>query len=634
MKKLILPCSLLLSLTTKGQSGVELNPVSVTSSRFLQRSNETGRNISVIGGDLFAKMPVQSLDELLRYVPGIEVQARGPMGAQSDIVMRGGTYQQVLVLLDGVKVNDPITGHFNSYIPVTPSEIDRIEVLRGPAAAIYGAEAVGGVINVITKTFNSTYANPGLHGNVRATAGQYKFWNSDAGIEYRQGRYRASLGILNNNTSGQLLRGNNRGYIHNNTVSGSVAVNLPREWTLALRGSYDNRDFAAQNFYTTFASDTATETVASLRGQLQLRQQKEKYSHQLDAVYKTTSDHYLYNEASTANENHSRYTQIQYLYSRKLEKGFALTSGTQGSLRSIHSNDRGDHQTGQIAGFGTLLYQRNNWHSSASLRGDYDGNYGFALLPQLSTSYQYHKLTLRATAGRSTRSADFTERFNNYNKTLVKSGSIGNPDLDAETSWSYEAGIDYAPIRYLRFSGTAFYRDQSNVIDWVNTPFSEMPRQVNLDPAGVYALAKNLKEVQTKGVELEASFRKQISPKQHLNVNAGLTLLQSVSNDPNPSFYIIAHAKMLIQSSIVYSIGKLSLSANMIYKERKPQVAKGINAEISSSYAVFNARAAFAFDKKVSAHISCNNIGDIQYSDLLGSKMPSRWLMAGASFSF
>lgn len=634
MKKLILPISMLLSVTGKSQNGVDLNPVSVTSSRFAQHASETGRNISVIGADMFAKMPVQSLDELLRYVPGVEVQARGPMGAQSDIVMRGGTYQQVLVLLDGVKVNDPITGHFNSYIPVAPSEIDRIEVLRGPAAAIYGAEAVGGVINVITKSFDAAKVDTGFHGNIRATAGEYNFRNTDAGIGYATNRIRAHMGWLSNNTSGQLLRGNNRGYIYNNIASGSVSIALTNDWRLSVRGSFDNRDFAAQNFYTTFASDTATEKVGSLRGQMQLRQQKENHSHQFDAVYKTATDKYLYNAASIANENHSRYAQAQYIYSRRLVKGFAFTAGSQGSLRSIQSNDRGDHQTGQIAGFGSLLYQKNGFHSSASLRGDYDGNYGFAVLPQLSASYTYRQLNLRATAGRATRSADFTERYNNYNKTLVKGGSIGNPDLDAEKSWSYEAGVDYNLFKYLRISGTAFYRSQHNVIDWVNTVYADMPRQVNLDPAGTYALASNLKEVRTRGLELEASFRKQIGKKQYLYVNTGATFLRSESNDPNPSFYIIAHAKMLVQSSIVYQFGKLSLSANMIHKERNPQNAKGINAQISSAYTVFNARVGFAFCKQFSAHISCNNIGNTQYADLLGSKMPTRWLMAGAAYHF
>jgi vitamin B12 transporter len=96
---------------------------------------------------------VQSLDELLRYVPGVEVQARGPMGAQSDLVLRGGTFQQVLVVLDGLRLNDPITGHFSSYIPIAPAEIERIEILKGASSALYGSDAVGGVVHIITKTF-------------------------------------------------------------------------------------------------------------------------------------------------------------------------------------------------------------------------------------------------------------------------------------------------------------------------------------------------------------------------------------------------------------------------------------------------------------------------------------------------
>ena len=107
---------------------ISLDPVTVTSSLIEKRASESGRNIAVIKGDYFQNLPVHSIDDLLRYVPGVEMQARGPMGSQSDIVLRGGTYQQVLVILDGLRLNDPNTGHFSSYIPIAPSEIERIEV--------------------------------------------------------------------------------------------------------------------------------------------------------------------------------------------------------------------------------------------------------------------------------------------------------------------------------------------------------------------------------------------------------------------------------------------------------------------------------------------------------------------------
>jgi iron complex outermembrane receptor protein len=132
---------------------LELSNVVVTAGLQEQQLRESGRNIFTIRAAQLKQLPAHSIDELLRYLPGVEVQQRGPQGSQSDIVLRGGTFQQVLVIIDGIKLNDPLTGHFNSYIPINTDEIERIEILKGAASAIYGSEAVGGVINIITKTF-------------------------------------------------------------------------------------------------------------------------------------------------------------------------------------------------------------------------------------------------------------------------------------------------------------------------------------------------------------------------------------------------------------------------------------------------------------------------------------------------
>ena len=309
------------------QTKIELNPISITTSRIAQKTNETGRSISVIEGNFFQQLPVSSLDELLRYIPGVEVQSRGPMGAQSDIVIRGGTYQQVLVLLDGVKINDPLTGHFNGYMPIAPYEIERIEVLRGPAAANYGAEAVGGVINIITKTFNQYQDSSSRDGMVKISGGEYNFFGADVGLRVTGKTANASLGLLSNNTDGQVLRGNNRGYMNNHSFSGSITFNLSKQWKLSLRSSYDNRDFAAQNFYTTFVSDTATEKVTTSWNQLQLKQEKGNRSQQLDAVYKNTSDEYLYNKASSPNQNKSQFALVQYIRNYRLSNRVQSSSG-------------------------------------------------------------------------------------------------------------------------------------------------------------------------------------------------------------------------------------------------------------------------------------------------------------------
>lgn len=634
MRKLILASCIFASAKATAQNAVDLNPVTITATRAPQKISETGRNISVIAGDQFQHLPVSSIDELLKYVPGVEVQSRGPMGAQSDIVMRGGTFQQVLVLIDGIKLNDPLTGHFSSYTPVAPFEIERIEILRGPAAAIYGAEAVGGVINIITKTFNQFNKEKNTSGNVNITAGEYKLLNADAGMRITGNKINAAIGLLSNNTGGQLLRGDNRGYLHNHTLSGSIAFALKKNWQLSLRSSIDKRDFAAQNFYTTFASDTATEKVNSWWNQVQLKKQTEKSTRQFDVLYKQAHDNYLYNPASIANDNRSNLLILQYLYATTLNKYVTLNIGTQLDRRGITSNDRGDHATHHGAVFGTALFNVNKFRISPGLRGDWDENYGAVLLPQLNTAYLLKNITLRANAGKAIRSADFTERFNNYNKKNLASGTVGNPDLGTENSWSYEAGADVYLASSLKLSATGFYRDQNNVIDYVATPYEDMPRKENLVPGSTYALAKNLKKVTTKGIETELSFQHSFSKTNNLYITTGVTFLKSASSDGVASFYIISHARTLIQSTFIYSNKKINLATNFVYKNRGAQQASAINASLSKDYFLLNAKLSYRFCSMAGIFISVNNITDIHYSDLLGSIMPGRWTTGGLNLTF
>ena len=134
---------------------IEVDDVVVQSTLIELKNAQTGRSIEIIQGAQIQSLPVTTVDELLRYVPGIETQSRGAFGAQTDFTLRGSNFNQVLVLIDGQKINDPLTAHINSNIPISPSEIERIEIIRGSASAEYGPDATGGVINIISKTFSS-----------------------------------------------------------------------------------------------------------------------------------------------------------------------------------------------------------------------------------------------------------------------------------------------------------------------------------------------------------------------------------------------------------------------------------------------------------------------------------------------
>lgn len=609
-----------------------LDSFNITCQRSFQKNLTSGKNIIVLNKTYFEKTAFVSIDDILKYQGSIEVQQRGPAGSQADIIIRGGTFQQILILLDGVKLNDPLTGHFSGYIPIPASEIERIEIVKGPSAAMYGAEAVGGVINIISKTFFNLKKEKSKNILLGATIGEYNLLHSNASLLLTNKKLNASLSASSNNSDGQLLRTKNRGYYHNNLISGSIHYALKKNWSLLFRSSYDDRDFAAQNFYTTFKSDTATEQVSNWWNQLRLKKVNKINTEQFDVVAKKTTDHYLYNSLSIANENHSNAYQFNYIHQHQKNDRFNYLMGVSFDRKEIVSNDRGNHSNNNIAGFSSCVYNYKHLSITPGLRFLYDENYGFDYLPQLNIAFPLKHITFRGGVGKSIRGADFTERYNNYNKPLVKAGSIGNPDLVAEKSWSYELGLD-THVSNFQFNGTAFYRKQNQLIDFVNTNSNEILHNQNLVADSTYAYAINVYSIITKGLEFELKYNVYLSSKSKLSLLSNLQFLNSKSSNPTPSYYILSHAKFLTQQTILLDLKHLNFSVTSLYKERTAQSAPGINTATSPAYWLVNAKASYNYNL-VNVFVSLNNIGDIQYSDLLGSKMPSRWLMSGINIHF
>lgn len=632
-KKNIIICAFVYVLVTAsaayGQQ-VELDPVTITASLRPVTASASGRNITVIKGEQFAKLPVHSLDELLRYVPGIEVQMRGPMGSQSDIVLRGGTFQQVLVIVDGIRINDPNTGHFNSYIPLNPAEIDRIEVLKGASSAIYGSEAVGGVINVITKTFAAKREQKKSQLAAQGTAGEYGLLNGQLGGFYQNKNTAIAAGVLSNNATGQQQRGT-QGFFHNTAASASLNQFINKYWNVSVRSAIDNRDFSAQNFYTTFKSDTATEKVTSFWNQARLNYEKLNNSFSLDIGYKATNDTYRFNTGAPANANRSNLVQGLAVYKWKAGGKTTITTGAQWVNKKMKSNDRGNHSLNQAGTF--LIFDQGvgqHFNVNPAMRLEWNERNGWEFVPQVNLSYKMPHWQLRAGAGKTIRDADFTERFNNYNKTFVASGSIGNPELAAERSFSYEAGADFLGIKNMKIATSVFRQQFTELIDYVTTPYIDMPRKTNLSPTGTYALAKNIASVNTTGVEADIQYSKQFSEKQQLSTTLGITLINSKSDNATPSFYVSSHAKFLTNFNVQYTIHWLSVSINGLYKERNTQASIPINATLSKDYFLLNVQTqAFVYKNKLSVFAEIDNVLDKQYSDLLGSNMPGRWMMGG-----
>ena len=166
---------------------VDLSEVLITASRAPLTVAQQSRMVKVLGSEEIRAIAAQSVNDLLKHVIAIDVRQRGAIGAQTDISLRGGTFEQVAILVNGINIGDPQTGHNAFDIPVDMSQIERIEVLEGPAGRVYGTSSLLGAINIITKLTKDN--------NVRAfaKAGSYGFFSGGAALHLSQSHFTNAL---------------------------------------------------------------------------------------------------------------------------------------------------------------------------------------------------------------------------------------------------------------------------------------------------------------------------------------------------------------------------------------------------------------------------------------------------------
>jgi vitamin B12 transporter len=622
----------------------QLGEVTVYATRLGQLAGQTGRYVTVVPGSTLSQYPVTSLDDLLRLLPAMEVQSRGNFGTQADITLRGSTFNQVLILLDGMRLNDPLTGHFAGYFPITPAEIEQIEVVRGPGAALYGPDAVGGFINIVTKTFAATHRPDGVELAGTFLAGEYGLKSTNAGFYGQDKGLRLAGGILNNTASGQLLDlpGGGRNDFKLNTYSLSGAYQISDKFSAAARASFDRRDYNAQNFYTTATGDRARETTSRDWYQGQLRYEwSERARTELQLVGTASTDYYVYTPTSVASDHLMHYLNVQGQHQLQVSDKVRLTLGGQADRRAVLSNDRGDHAVWHTGAFAVAgLAPTTGLNVTAALRLDHDQNYGTEVVPQLNASQLVgEKLIVRGAVGRGIRAPNFTEQYNSAIRPgIVPSGfNVGSPTLSAERTWNYEAGFDYQPWPALTVRGTYFNRYGRNLIDYVAASGNQVIETTgftNINPNGSYRLAENLFAVSTQGIETELSSRAQLAPGLRLDGSVSYTWVHLNVEGDVQSQYLSNVARNLVTGNVSLTHRRATLAFGGVYKQRAGQqtVASASTnfAELTPSYAVFNARLDLALlPERVWLVGQAQNLFNAKYSDLLGAQMPSRWLMAG-----
>jgi vitamin B12 transporter len=636
----ILFCVYLIPCFAQGQdSTFLLRELEIYSSRYGIKVKNSGKGISIIEAEKMERMPVSSVDEILRYVPTLEVQSRGAFGIQSDISIRGGTFNQVLIMIDGMRLNDPLTGHFNSNIPVSMAEIERIEVIRGPAAAIYGPDAVGGVVNIITKSFSTEELQDQITGRVSGMYGGNNLRQTNSGLFVKKGKIKTGTGFMMNASDGHRLTPDSlRGDFDLKTWSLYLGADPTDKLQFIVRTALDNRSFNARYFYTLSPYDLSREQVKRWWNQAQVRYQvNSKQKTEFQIGYSVTRDQYLFNPAFPSNNHRTKFCNFQWNHHIDFKSTLRITGGIQADQKLIMSNDRGNHRSWHTGIFITGHYSLPGKLSVISgLRMDYDPSYHLEILPQVNLAYNRQKLTIRGSAGRTIRSPDFTERFiSTYPEGPLSPGrNIGNPYLDAEKAWSVETGIDYHWSSFLQFHSTIFGRYSKDLIDYVLTNESRIPDSHNLIQGEDYYYCRNIARLHTYGWESVIESSLGAGSRMRIDWDLAYILLHSDSDSAIVSKYLVNHAKSLINGNLALAWTRLRINLNTLWKYRDREEMKIINTVIEPFYMVWNGKLDFLFrNHSFVCTLQINNLLNREYYDIPGAKMPGRWIMGEVTWN-
>ena len=456
------------------------------------------RAVEVLTASELRTLPVRTVMEALQWVVAADVQPRS--AAQADLSLRGSTFEQVLVLVDGVRMSDPQTGHFDLDLTVPLDRVERIEVLKGPASALYGPDAFGGVVNVVTREGEEGMA-------AMVEGGSFGTWRAGVSADAGTGGVRFS-------GSGEWERSDgHRDSTDHKILQVDSRVSVPvGGGRLVLQAGHARRDFGAHYFYAPRNSyeETRTTTVSAgwsgeigggftLHPRLSLRRHDDDF-----ILIRTNPDVYQ-------NVHMSRQRGGELLLRRRSPNGLGLAFALGGELyRDDLKSDNvalqqpalGARSEDRRAAFAEAGWGGSRASVSAGLRADWQEGFGSAWSPSLSGSVDLASpLRLRAAWGRSYRTPTWTDRY--YSDPF----SLGDPDLEPERSWSAEIGADLALTGRGILRVTAFRRASENLIDWVKPVGSpaDAPHEVrNVGSATFDGLEVALEGVSIGGFQLKA----------------------------------------------------------------------------------------------------------------------------------
>ncbi len=618
-----------LTLVPDSVSEQELEEVTVTGSRVDLTLNQAANLVTVISKKEIEQAPVQSIQDLLHYVSNIDVLQRGTHGVQADISLRGGSFDQTAILLNGMNISNPQTGHYSFDIPINLSDIERIEIIHGPSSLVYGANALSGGINIITKKMQESKASAYLEG------GSYGLWGAEANGSLKTGKVSNQLSFSYNTSDGYI---DDSDYdIYNALWQTGFRT---KESKIDVQLGYNNKKYGANTFFSPAYPHQYEETssyLAGIRGETgtKLKIIPRIYWSRHDDCFqlnrgqpKPVPYNYHHSDVYGANLN------MQYRWSTGITS-IGTDLRNEGILSSVLGKPmkepnghytRSDNRT-DINYFLEHNFLSEQFSLSLGMLANHNSaltNKGFDLYPVANISYQVSPLwKIYAAWKNATRMPTFTDLY--YNTPTHS----GNADLLPEKSTSLEFGFKFKN-NFLNAFMTAYLMQGKNLIDWRKEyPDSKWQSQ-------------NLGTVNKAGIEsgVDIYFQKLFPQLNRTTLKLGYTYLHQQSGESGEmiSAYVLNYLKNKFTAQLLHPVYKdLTASWNFRWQDREGiydqyENGKSVGNTPYNPYSILDLRVNWA-RKSFKFNINANNIFNVTYYDIGNIPQPGFWLSAGVGYT-
>ena len=586
---------LLIPISLKSQK--VLDEVVINSGRILIPFSDENRNLIIIDSIFLNNSSAKNLSEILQQVIGVDIRRRGNDDIQSDLYIRGGSFDQTLLLINGIKVEDSQTGHHQMNLSVPIDLIDKIEILKGPGSRIFGMNAFNGAVNIITKK-NSE------NGNINLGYGSFKTFQSSASIPINTKKSSHILSSTYRQSDG--YRYNTDYNYFNIFYSGIIEMNNS---DLQVLFTNSDRKFGANGFY---ASPEAKDQYEDTNGSLlnfKLTKKRENISMESALYWRRHEDTYIYirnNPSFYKNDHISHKLGFQNNISIFSDAGITGI-GIDLSNTWLSSNNLGERNRFIATIFAEQLINKNRFSFTPGIAFSIyekpsNDLFKSKLFPGIDIGYKLSdKISLNANIGETFRIPTFTDLY------YSDPNNEGNENLDPEKAFTSEVGFKLREKNY-DISLSLFRRKSDNLIDYIKA-----------NPNDKWS-PQNIKNVITTGVEFNSKLLLKIN-----NISNTLNLGYAFINDDY---------KNDILSRYSLNSYKHRLILNFDFK-----LSKSISNYLSYRYGVresHDENNKSVVDYKISMQrdrwkvtINLNNIFDSKYYETNLIQMPGRNLALG-----